>query len=225
MLFLYTGTPGSGKTLHATERIDICLCRGKNVICNYPIKTDKRHKGDFIYLKTQDFSVDFLVKYALENHKISRQAQTFVVIDEAHILFNSRGYNVRERMKWLEFLACHRHFCYDILLITQSDRAIDLQVRGLIEFNYKHRLNESYGIIGFIIAFFLRLKFTCVKYWYVIDEKCSVERFGLKKRISRMYDTFAMFDCGENFDIEDRVENSDKVEIFNKKRGYFEDNL
>lgn len=44
MLTLYTGTPGSGKSYHATERIDIWLRQGKNVISTYPIKVNKHHK-------------------------------------------------------------------------------------------------------------------------------------------------------------------------------------
>jgi len=197
-VFVYTGTPGSGKSYHATQRIDILLRRGINIICNYVVKRTHRHKGEFTYKPSDDLTVAFLVRYALDNHEMKKpgdEGQTMVVIDEAHILFNSRGYNMQERLRWLKFLACSRHLGYDVLLITQNDKAIDQQVRGLIEFNYKHRKLTSFGgFKGFLLVAVCRCKFVSVKYWYVIDEKSDVYYFNIKRKVAELYDTFAMFD-------------------------------
>ena len=38
---LYTGSPGSGKSLHCTENIINCLEKGINVISNYSIAIEK----------------------------------------------------------------------------------------------------------------------------------------------------------------------------------------
>ncbi len=198
MISLYTGTPGSGKSYHATERVDVCLRRGMNVICNYKIKTNKSHKGKFVYKSNFDLTVDFLVKFARDNHVKGKESQTFIVIDEASILFNTRGYDQKERVKWLEFLSLSRHLGYDVLLITQNDRAIDRQVRGLIEYNYKHRVLSGFGFKGWFLIFILHKKFVCVKYWYVINEKAEATFFNIKKKVANLYDTFAMFDESSN---------------------------
>lgn len=219
MLSMYTGTPGSGKTLHATQRIDFNLKIGRNVIANYEVITNHRHKGEFIYKSNDDLTVEYLVRFAMEKHEQRKPSQTVIVIDEAHIKFNTRGYDMKERILWLKFLAFHRHFGFDIIMVTQSDRAIDQQVRGLVEFDYKHRMVSSFGLVGLIFAFVLKKPFVCVKYWYVIGEKCGVERFGIKKRIIKMYDTFGMCDYDMFFKENESEKYSKKSEIaeFNKR--------
>jgi len=224
MVFVYTGTPGSGKSYHATERIDILLRRGVNIIANYVVKKTHRHKGEFIYKNNDDLSVEFLIRYALEKHERRKESQTVVVIDEAHIMFNSRGYDMKERLRWLKFLSCSRHLGYDIIMITQSDKAIDMQVRGLIEFNCKHRKLTSYG--GFkslLLVTVCRRKFVSVKYWYVIDEKCDAYFFNIKKKVANLYDSWAMFDM--ELDLIDEVKGKksaknnmrDEIAEFNKR--------
>ncbi len=193
MISIYTGTPGSGKSYHATYKIDKALRRGVNVICNYRIKTNAHHKGIFVYRKNADLTVDFLMKFALKYHKESKESQTVIVIDEAHIKFNSRGYDLKERLEWLEFLAVTRHIGYDVILITQNDRAIDRQVRGLIEYNFKHRRLTAYGFKGWFLVFICHKKFVYVKYWYVINEKIESSFFNIKKKTANLYDTFALF--------------------------------
>ena len=193
MISIYTGTPGSGKSYHATEKIDIALRRGVNVICNYSIKTNAHHKGIFIYKKNADLTVEFLMQFALKYHKQNKESQSVIVIDEAHIKFNSRGYDMKERLEWLEFLAVTRHIGYDVILITQNDRAIDRQVRGLVEYNFKHRRLSAYGLKGWFLIFICRRKFVYVKYWYVLDEKVESYFFNIKKKVANLYDTFALF--------------------------------
>lgn len=193
MISIYTGTPGSGKSYHATEKIDIALRRGVNVICNYNIKTNAHHKGIFVYRKNADLTVDFLMQFAMKVHKENKESQTVIVIDEAHIKFNSRGYDMKERLEWLEFLAVTRHIGYDVILITQNDRAIDRQVRGLIEYNFKHRRLTAFGLKGWFLVAILHKKFVYVKYWYVLNEKIESYFFNIKKKTAALYDTFALF--------------------------------
>lgn len=194
MICFYTGTPGSGKSYHATQRIDINLRRKVNVIANFVIKTNYRHRGMFVFKDNLELTPDFLIEFALEHHDLEhgKEHQTLVVIDEASIIFNSRGFDIKQRMKWLQFLSLHRQYGYDIILITQSDRAIDRQVRGLVEYNYKHRVLSGFGLKGWFLIALLRKKFVSVKYWYVIDEKCEAYFFNVKKKIADLYDTFGM---------------------------------
>lgn len=205
MISIYTGTPGSGKSYHATEKIDIALRRGVNVICNYSIKTNARHKGIFVYKKNADLTVDYLMRFAMKFHEPEKESQTVIVIDEAHIKFNSRGYNMKERLEWLEFLAVTRHIGYDVILITQNDRAIDRQVRGLVEYNFKHRKLTSMGIKGWFLVFICHKKFVYVKYWYVLNEKVESYFFNIKKKTAALYDTFALF---KDYSLPDKTQKS-----------------
>ena len=220
MISVYTGTPGSGKSYHATEKIELCLRCGINVIANYKIKTNHRHKAIFRFLRTSDFSVDYFIKFAKEHHKPNKESQSLIVVDEAHVLFNSRGFDMKERLKWIDFLSWSRHLGYDIILITQNDRAIDRQVRGLIEYNHKHRKLSSFGAKGMLLVVLFRKKFICVRYWYVIDEKADSFFFNIKKKVASLYDTFASFT--EDSDSDDSVQAVSElpnVSTFNKERG------
>lgn len=195
MISLYTGTPGSGKSYHATERIDINLKRGVNVISNYMIKTNRSHKGQFIFLDNSEFSVKFLIEYASEHHILDRpvEHQSLIVIDEAAIIFPKKDYDKKEFQLWMTFFRLHRQMGYDVILITQNPKDVNSDVLGLVEYNFKHRKLTSFGLKGCMLAVIFHKKFISVKYWYVIDEKCDSYMFNIKKRISRLYDTFGMY--------------------------------
>lgn len=55
MIYLYSGTPGSGKSLHQADDIFWDLRLNKPVVANYPINEDLFHKKvPFIYLPNDD---------------------------------------------------------------------------------------------------------------------------------------------------------------------------
>ena len=101
---LYSGTPGSYKSYHATADIVQWLGRGKNVIANYPINVSKYYKGrrlkrlgKFVFKPNTELTVSYLLKFAKENHKQGKlRAQTLIVIDEASIMFSRTSQEVRE---------------------------------------------------------------------------------------------------------------------------------
>ena len=133
---LYTGSPGSGKSLHCTENIIRSLEKGINVISNYSIDVSKICKIDncsYVHLSDEQISVDFLIDYALENHTKGKEGQTLVVIDEAQLKFNSRAWQDKSRVAWNKFFTVHRHLGYEIIMATQKDTFLDSQLRGLIE--------------------------------------------------------------------------------------------
>ena len=41
MIFLYSGTPGSGKSLHVAERLYHLLRAGRPTVCNFPININR----------------------------------------------------------------------------------------------------------------------------------------------------------------------------------------
>lgn len=196
MIYLYTGTPGSGKSYHAAQVVDRALHRKIPVIANFEVNQNpKRHKGEYIYIDTLDMTPDFFMRYAEEHFKPGRdEHQGIIIIDEAQIPFNSREGLNRNRMKWISFFSKHRHYFYDIILITQHDRMIDRQIRSLVETEYKHRKLTNFGAKGWLMIVIFHKMFVGVRYWYPIQEKVSAEFFNLSKRVCKLYDTFKRFD-------------------------------
>ena len=154
-IVLYSGTPGSFKSYHAVKSCISWLKSGGNLITNFPLDYKKSIKkpvsGVYEYVNNLDLTVEYLLDFAVKHHKPSVKAQTLIVIDEASIKFNSRDFMVKDRMRWINFFANHRHFNFDVIMITQQDRMLDRQIRGLIETEYKHRSIKNYKTFGFFL--------------------------------------------------------------------------
>lgn len=196
MIYLYSGTPGSGKSLHVARDIYFRLRYGRyrNVIANFPInlrmiKGENGKDYNFIYRDNSELTVSFLIDYALKNHRIGIEGQCLVVIDEAQVLFNARDWNLKNRMEWVKFFTQHRKFGYNFILIAQFDRMLDRQIRSLIEYEVKHRKVNNFKI-GRLIPFPL---FVAVTYWYGVREKIDTEFFIYRRKWSKFYDSFGTF--------------------------------
>lgn len=195
MIYVYTGTPGSGKSLHAIQNIAIKLKYGGNVICNFPVNLKeikplkKRPMGDFVYIPNEQLSVKFLVDYARKNHIKGKEAQTLIVIDEAQGVFNSRDYRDSNRKEFNYFFTIHRHLGFNVILITQNDRLIDKQIRCLFEYEIKHRKINNFKFFRYIPV----KTFACVTYWYGVREKLETNFFIYRKKLSRLYDSYSLF--------------------------------
>lgn len=201
---LYSGTPGSYKSYHATADIISWLGAGKNVIANYPVNARKFYKnrknlGKFIFLRNSDLTIDYLLKFAKENHKPGKlKAQTLIVIDEASIMFNARQFVRKDRMEWVNFFANHRHFNFDVILIAQNDRMLDRQIRGLLEYNYKHRALRNWNLAMALVSIACKGLFHCVEYWYPCKIKTGTQLKRFNKKIAACYDTMALFNFKED---------------------------
>lgn len=203
MIYLYSGTPGSGKSLNSIRDIINKLKTGGNVIANFPINTElikhRKNKklGKFIYKENKDLTVDFLTNFALTNHVKGKENQTLIVIDEAQALFNPRDFRDVNRKDYNHFFSLHRHLGYSIILITQNDRLLDKQIRCLLEYEIKHRKVNNFKMIGKMLPF---STFACVTYWYGVKEKMEVNFFNYKKSLSNLYDSYALFDVVKEVD-------------------------
>lgn len=201
MIDLYTGTPGSGKSLKLAQVIYYKLRAKKNVVANFAIKTDivskngKKKIGDFCYCQNAKLTPGFLIKYAKEHHVQGKESQTLLAIDEAQLLFNSRQFDSKSRMSWISFFSQHRKLGYDVILVTQMDRMLDRQIRGLIENEYRHKKLNNYKIFQYIpfVSLFIQ-----VQYWYVIRERLTSFFFLYNKKFGNLYDTYALFDDAES---------------------------
>jgi len=190
MIYLYSGTPGSGKSYHAVADIYYRLKKKKgfkNVIANFPINYNTEH---FFYFDNSEMTISNFMKYARKNHKLGVEGQTLIVIDEAQIIFNSRSWNTdgNNRMDWIKFFSQHRKLGFNFIIIAQFDRMIDRQIRCLVEYEIAHmKVNNYFRIIPITV-------FLAVQRWYGQKMKIGSELLTYRKKIANLYDTYKMFD-------------------------------
>lgn len=215
MIYLYSGTPGSGKSLHQAEEIYYILRAGKPVLANFEVNTDvikTRHLGEFYYISNEILSPELLIKYSqiyFRDHKF-KEGQIRLFLDECQILFNAREWSKKGRKEWLSFFSQHRKYGYDIYLVAQFDRMIDRQIRSLIEYEVIHRKVKNFGRWG---TFFNLVAggnlFVAVTMWYPMHEKLSSMWYKGNKKYFELYNTYKTFDNEE-------VENAENSKRFNK---------
>ena len=140
MIELYSGTPGSGKSLHVAkiirERLRMYNCV---IIGNFYVNqnTVKKRKGTYIYVDNSRLEPERLIKFAIRyaRHKGRRlkEDELYLFIDEAQLLFNSRDWQLIKTSGWVSFYSQHRKLGFYIGLIAQFDRMLDRQIRSLVE--------------------------------------------------------------------------------------------
>lgn len=197
MIKLYTGTPGSGKSLDVARIIVNTLRSGMNVIGTMLVNGDavSKYKGQYIFVDIYSLSPSDLIAYARKYHVKGKEGQCLLVIDECQQIFNSRDWGAKGRQAWNSFFQLHRHYGYDVCLITQYDRLIDRQLRALVEYQYVHRKVSNFGPVGrFVSMFFHGGLFIKVCEWYMVHEKIGSEFFVYRKRYGAIYDSYSEFD-------------------------------
>ena len=197
-IWLYTGTPGSGKSYHAAKDIVSRLKRPGGLICNFPVNEDfvpaRKRKSHVEYWDNSELSAARLVAYAMEHHRIGEEGQTLVIIDECQIIFNCRDFGRKDRNAWVTLFSQHRKLGYNFILITQNDRMLDKQIRALVETEIKHRKLNNYGIGGMLLRLTRLTWFVAIEYWYGGNKlKLGHEIFAYHKRYATVYDSYKLF--------------------------------
>lgn len=211
MLSLYTGTPGSFKSFHALKKIYYILKYTNkriitNMLLNEKVLLIYRNKHRITTLRNSEITYDFFIDYAYRYHTKGAESQTLLVIDEAQILFSPNSVKLMcqedkyYRQNWLDFFSQHRHYGYDIILITQYDKLIDAQIRVMSEYEYRHRCVNNYKF-GMLLSLFAVKSFVVIQYWTGINEKCSVEFNIFSKKIAQLYDSYSRFEKKETKEI------------------------
>lgn len=206
MIHLYTGTPGSGKSLHmASDILEWLNLKKKNVIANFDINIDvvekklffkRKNHGSFTYLDVEHMTVENLVEYSKKNHVMGKEGQTLLCLDECQTLFNPREFSRKDRLDWNNFFSQHRKLGFEVILVTQTDRLIDRQIRALVEYEVKHRKVNNFKI-GKLLPF---PAFCSIYYWYGVRERLKAEFFFYNKRLGNLYDSYKMFEKGSDKD-------------------------
>lgn len=208
---IYTGTPGSGKSLHAARTIRNYLKVYKlPVIANFEVIKDARWEGDFTYMPNCSMSPGNLRAFACDRWKLRdfEEDGILLVVDECQLLWNSRtwqdpsAFGSSSRMEWIEFFSQHRKFGYKIVLIAQSALMVDKQFRSLIEYEFQHRKVSNIGLGGRIFSLFCGGNlFYCCKTYYGLKTKVGGEFFRYSRKLGSMYDSYKAFNPGEQSSV------------------------
>lgn len=196
MIALYSGTPGSGKSLHTAKMIIDRARYGHPVIGNFEVNLKNYKKADYTYVDNLKLTPDFLINYSLNyfRSKRIREGAIVLVIDECQLLFNAREWQKSGRSDWLGFFTQHRKYGYDIILVAQFDGMIDKQIRSLIEYEYIHRKVSNFGLQGRILSLAMGCNvFVAVKMWYPLNERIGSEFFHARKKLYSVYDSYGTF--------------------------------
>lgn len=206
MLYLYTGTPGSGKSLHVASVVRRALRPARRggrpphpVVANFPINPATPGYGAFRYVPNDELTPEFLYAFATDywGDRPIREDTIYLIVDEAQLLFNSRDWGRSNRSEWIRFLSQHRHFGYCVIFVTQLDRMIDRQIRCLTEYEVKHRKVSNIGLKGQIVsALALGQLFVSVYVYYGMNEKTDARFFRGSPALYSLYDSYALFGAG-----------------------------
>lgn len=156
-------------------------------------------KGRFYYWDNSQLSVKNLLLFAQQHH-VRRQRsvdapQTLVLIDEAGIVFNCRGFSDRNRNEWVSFFAKHRHFNFSFVLACQFDRQVDKQIRCCVEYEQIHRKLRNYQFLGWLVSTLCGGNlFLICENWYCNKLKVANHVMRYTARIAALYDTLHDFD-------------------------------
>lgn len=200
MITLYTGSVGSGKSYHATD-LGKDWVKNRHVIANFPLKFGKSKRQQQQaerWIFHDELTVEFLIAKSIEKGWYGKESQCLVIIDEAGVIFNSRDWQTAgdHRKNWIKFLSQSRKFGYDFIFVAQSDRMIDKQIRGLVEYEVKHLKANNAFFFQFLSLFRVTL-FLYVYRWYQTRLKSNLRMAIYNPAVAKRYDTFRTFNLDE----------------------------
>lgn len=156
------GKPGGGKSYEAVKNHVIpAIKEGRRVVTNLPLQIEHfvavygEQVRDLIVLVTYDYHdygsqkpfsrIEDWLKH--QDWKNDKGQGVLFVIDEAHLSLPSRmqkGTGV-DITKVLEFLSMHRHYGFDVLLITQNFKKIHADIRDMVQLVYRCIKKSMFG--------------------------------------------------------------------------------
>ena len=198
-IYMFTGTPGSGKSYHQAESLYYANRRGLPVIANFEVNRELlKHPNNFYCKENIELTPEYLYKFGLDYLMLNPDAKEGSIklfIDECGVIFNSRKWSDKDRAEWVRFMLQHRKLKYDVYLVTQFADMVDKQIRSLVEYEIIHRKLNNVGWVGrfFNVLTLGRPIFVCVNYWYPMKQRLSAEFVLGRKKFYGMYDTDALF--------------------------------
>jgi len=169
VITLYTGTPGSGKSLLAiTEALENWVSSGKPVYTNHPLRVGWESIWAMRSIYNRYFMSDERVQKLLREYRKSwimlrsfadiprgrkKEGSRLLLLDEVSRFINARDYlsgRTTHRDEY-DFFAQHRKQGYEVILLSQHPLQVDKQIRDLAEWNRICRNLSTFKIpLGFI---------------------------------------------------------------------------
>lgn len=203
MIEIYTGTPGSGKSLHAADEIYSFIHYGHGpVIGNFEFNARAcmpRGNGGYIHLTNREMNEKVFVKFSeiYKRHlgvKRLKEGAIMLVIDECQLMFNSRDWKRNKEDGWISFFSQHRKLGYYIILIAQDLDMVDKQIRSLIEYEVMHRTVKHIGkawILNILAGGGLHVM---VRKYLPLNEKCESRFYKGNEKLFALYDSYTTFE-------------------------------
>jgi zona occludens toxin (predicted ATPase) len=197
MIELYEGRLGGGKTYSACVRMVDQVARGGLIATNIEIVWDKfseyiENKFNVVperdqFISLQDEQIGLFHRFTPSG---TAELPVLVVIDEAHLTFNSRDFAQTDKLyrETLTFLTQSRKVNTDIIFIAQSVLNMDKQFMRLVQFIWRFRDLAKWKIPGLGIPYPLK-QILAVQFDY--DGKTVLQRSFIQKdkRIFGLYNT------------------------------------
>jgi hypothetical protein len=173
MIEVFEGKLGGGKTYSATVRIVHQLRKGGVVATN--IELNRQALVDYcarkyrvqldlekqLYVLTEEQLFNFHSHIPMGAHA---DARPLIVIDEAHLWFNSRDWAQASR-DVLKFLTQSRKLHVDIILISQSALNLDKQFIRMVQYVWRFRDMDRFKIPGLGISYPTLIRFATFGLW------------------------------------------------------------
>lgn len=199
-VYLFTGTPGSGKSLHMAKQIYWHVRMNRPTVANFDINRDMFKKGTktFQYVENHNLTPAKLADIATIVFKTIpfKEGTIKLYIDESQVIFGNRDWRAADRQEWIRFFTQHRKLGYDVTLVAQNHEMIDKQIRALVEYEVMHRKLNNSGWVGRLSSLFLfgHPAVCAVTRWYGMKMRLGSEWMLGTKRYYELYDTLKMFE-------------------------------
>lgn len=203
MIDLYSGTPGSGKSLHVAKiMLEQIHDKGRPCIGNFAFNGElcrPKGSGGYLYVPNDELTPDFLRFFSTyyKDHVYKKrlpEEHILLVIDECQLIFNTREWGRTDRRDWISFFTQHRKLGYHVILIAQYSEMIDKQVRALFEYEYMHRKVSNIGKGGRVMSLFSGGNLhVCVKIYRPLKLFVGSDFFRGEEKLYKLYDSYTLF--------------------------------
>lgn len=231
MIEFVEGKIGGGKSYYSTMRLIHGMCQGKpcmtNIVLNEKecLEEIERISGKrYASLPWEYINEDDIPKlHEVLPYGGGKESQMQVVIDEAHIWFNSREWKTLNK-KWNRYLTQSRKAGVDFIFISQAASNVDAQLRRQAEKFWAVR-----DMSKFKLPWIGSLPFMLLSEWDQTGKECISRRMvRYHSWVFRCYESSAFLDAetaalvqgaltvSDKFSFRERETSKDKVKAFAK---------
>jgi len=210
MIYAVTGTPGAGKSWYCVRKICNALQAGKPVATNVPLvdgwamalagRNPKYVLGGRRAVRRAADRYErslYLVEDLQELMRVrlrgKGEGRGVAVLDEAHEWLNSRRWEDSDRKPMVSWFSRHRHYGWDVYLVTQYLDSVDKQVRDRVEYHVVLRNLHNAKVAG--VRLFPFNLFLAIHLWAggpaTLKHVSKREAFKLDGR-RKLYDTHGL---------------------------------